>query len=701
MLYSGGMELSARARRLGPLVGVGLLGLLAYANGLAGGFHFDDSHSIVENPWIRSFRFLPRWLSDSRTFSVLPQNQDWRPMVVLAHALSYALGGNRLAPVAFHLVNLAIHLACAALTFLCARELLARDAERRGAPLGSDARLALAFLAGAIFAVHPLQSETVEYLSSRSEGLTALGILAGFYCHLRGKDLGALAWLAFGLSAKAVAIVLPALVYLNDAYLEGQPWLRLSGKRLARYGGYAGVALAYLAVRHFLVSDFSVQHRADTGRLVYAMTEVRAVWHYLGLYLFPVGQCGDANYRLTTTWSDPDFLRAAAAWLALGGLCVGLRRRARLPIFGLLWFLIVLAPTSTFLPLAEAVNEHRPYAGVAGLAWATVWLVSRLPAWAAGTIWARPRALAAAAALVLLGWTGTTWARNRVWADDLSLWADVVEKAPDNGRGHLNYGLSLAAVGRSQEALAQYDACAKAWPGYSYCPLDRGVLLASLGQKREALAEYRKAEQLDPELFWTPYYEGMLLRTEDPKASKEQLERATKLSPGFPAAHRELGSTLFVLGDRAGARQQIDQALALDPNDGEAVGLRGLLEELAGDRAAAQADDRRSLDLKPWQTQPRVNLGWMAEEDKKFAEARDWYLSATRVAPDDEDLWKRVLRASQEASDHAQEGAAAAKIAELEKKKVPPPPLARPGFPAFGMPFGGLQAARPPSPAKR
>ncbi|MHB8416472.1 MAG: tetratricopeptide repeat protein [Myxococcales bacterium] len=668
------MELSPRVRRLGPLAGLCLLGLLAYANGLAGGFHFDDSHSIVENPWIRSFRFLPRWFTDSRTFSVLPQNQDWRPMVLLAHALSYALGGFRLAPWAFHAVNLGLHLACACLTFLCARELL-----RRGT-LSADALLAFAFLAGAIFAVHPMQSETVDYLSSRSEGLTALGLLAGFYCHLRGKDLGALAWLAFGLSAKAVAIVLPALVYLHEVYLEELPWLRLSRRRLGRYAGYAAVCGAYLAVRHYLVSDFSVQHRADTGRLVYAMTEVRAVWHYLGLYLLPVGQCGDANYRLTTAWTDPDFLRAAAAWLALGLLCVALRRRARLPIFGLLWFLIVLAPTSTFLPLAEAVNEHRPYAGVAGLAWGTVWLFSRLPAWARGTLWERPLPRAIAAAAVLLGWTGVTWQRNRVWADDLSLWADVVEKAPDNGRGHLNYGLALAAVGRSPEALAQYDECAKAWPAYSYCPLDRGVLLASLGRKPEAFAEYRKAERLDPDLFWTPYYEGMLLRGEDARASRDELLRATQLSPGFPAAHRELGSTLYVLGDRDGARREIDAALALDGGDGEALGLRGLLEELAGDRQAAQADDRRALDLKPSQTQPRINLGWMAEEDKRFSEARDWYLSAARLAPDDQDLWRRVARASAAAGDHAQEVQALAKAAELEKKKAPPPPPARPGF---------------------
>jgi tetratricopeptide (TPR) repeat protein len=382
-----------------------------------------------------------------------------------------------------------------------------------------------------------------------------------------------------------------------------------------------------------------------------------------------VGQVGDANYPLTVSPTEPDFLRALAAWGAVAILCAALWRRARLPIFGLAWFLIVLAPTSTVLPLAEAVNEHRPYAGVAGLAWGTVWVFGRLGSWAKGTLWERPAPRVAVAVAALLALLAATIARNEVWHDDLSLWSDVVQKAPDNGRAHLNYGLSLAAVGRDSEALAQYDECARVWPGYAYCPLDRGVLLAALGRKTEALAEYKKAATLESQLFWTPYYEGLLLRTLDPKASKADLERSIQLSPGYPGSHRELASTLYVLGDKAGARAEVDKALALDSSDGEALALRGLLEELAGDRTAAYTDDRRSLDLKPGQSQPRINLGWMAEEDKRFKDARDWYLTATRIVPDDEDLWRRVARASAAAGDPAEETAALAKAQALVKPK--------------------------------
>jgi tetratricopeptide (TPR) repeat protein len=625
-------------RRAAPALAICALGALAYANALRGAFQFDDAHAVVDNPWIRSFRHLPAWFTDARTFSVLPQNQDWRPLVLLAHAVSYAAGGG-LSPVAFHLLNLAVHLACAVLVYRIAVRLLARG----GGPQAEAAALWPALLAGALFAVHPLQSETVDYVSSRSESLAALGILAGFAAHLRGRSGRAMAWMAVGLCAKATAFVLPALCWLDEVVLGGEPAVPRDRRRWLRYAGWAAVALAFLTIRHFLVSDFSVQSRATTPRLVYLMTEARAFWHYVGLFLVPVGQCADADFPLTTSALDPTFLRAAAALAGLAAVAWGVRRRAPLVTFGIAWFAVALAPTSTILPLAEPTNEHRPYAAIAGLCWAAAWLASRSLLARGGAL--RGRVLRAAPVLLVLGaLVGATWQRNRVWRDELSLWTDVVEKAPGNGRAHLNLGLALAARGRFPEALGQYRRCQEAWPAYAYCPLDRAVLLGSLGQQGEALASFAQAERLDPKLFWVPYHRGVLLRRSDGAASVRDLERAAALSPGFPAAHRELAASLAVLGDRDRARTEVDRAIALDPQDGEAFALRGYLEQLAGAREPARADARTAVALSPRLVQPRVNLGWLAEEDGDLAQAGAWYRSAAALAPGDADLRQRLAR---------------------------------------------------------
>lgn len=140
-----------------------LAGLLAYWPSLRGGFHYDDQHSIQANFHIRDLGYLPIIWSDPAAFSVDPEKGMFRPLLVTTYAINYALGG--LAPVGYHVVNLAIHLGCALVVWWVA------------GLLGATSRGAL--LAGLLFAVHPVCSESVNYISARSESLAALLGLAG------------------------------------------------------------------------------------------------------------------------------------------------------------------------------------------------------------------------------------------------------------------------------------------------------------------------------------------------------------------------------------------------------------------------------------------------------------------------------------------------------------------------------------------
>jgi tetratricopeptide (TPR) repeat protein len=151
-----------------------------------------------------------------------------------------------------------------------------------------------------------------------------------------------------------------------------------------------------------------------------------------------------------------------------------------------------------------------------------------------------------------------------VWYDDLSLWQDVVRKAPRSGRAHLNYGLALFGRGRTAEALKQYDECARHWPRYSYCYINRSILLRERGDFGAALADLKTAEGLTPTLFWVPFYEGV---THDamgePGPAEAAFARTIAISPGFADARYRRALALRKLGRTIDAEAEAARAAGL------------------------------------------------------------------------------------------------------------------------------------------
>ncbi|MBI5480300.1 MAG: tetratricopeptide repeat protein [Deltaproteobacteria bacterium] len=553
-----------------------IAGTAVFANSLPNAFHFDDSHAVVENPWIRSFRHLPRWFTDVSSFTVLRENQNYRPVLLATYALNYALGGLR--PVAFRWFNLAGHLASAVLVLLLVLELLRRTglaagaappAGASGAPRPGDA-VWVAFLAGAIFALNPLQSEIVNYVSSRSDGLCAFLYLLAFYLWVRANAaarpgraialrLGAVAAFAAGLLVKEVAITLPATLWLWEVLIERQAGIRLGWRRCAAYAALGAVAIAYLVLRAHLLRGYDIRYRSVTPPLEYFYTQLHAWFYYVRLFVVPVGLCVDPEYPLSRTFLEPRVVMAVVGFVGVVGLCWWLRRRRPEVTFALGFFWLTLLPTSSFLPIAEAVNEHRPYLGNAGLCLLAALLLGAVLPRLLGAKVARG---AAVAVLVLLA--ALTVMRNRVWHDDLSLWQDVVRQAPRSGRAHLNHGLALLGRGRTDEALAEYNECARHWPGYSYCYINRSIIYRERGEWTRALADLKIAERLTPTLFWVPFYQGV---TQDamgqPGAAAAAFARTLAISPGFADARYRRAQALQKLGRTGEARDEAARAAAL------------------------------------------------------------------------------------------------------------------------------------------
>jgi Flp pilus assembly protein TadD len=509
----------------------------------------------------------------------------------------------------------------------------------------------LALFAATWFAVHTVNTETMNLMHARSEILSALGIVTGFLVYLASPRLRRfhlyLVPVALGALAKPPAVLFGPLLFVLELLARRwvppetgrDPAARASWKGALR-GAAAAAAPAVLAGAALFVfvgrMDAPTFSLGGGDRYHYALTQVWTWVHYLRLFVLPAGLSADTDLKLLTSVFDT---RVFAGLLILGGLAlVGWRcaqsRNAWPVAFGLAWFALGVAPTSSILPLAEPLNEHRVFLPFIGLILAVVWGARLVwEALAEDTARSRTprRALpVAVCVLILAAHAVGTHARNEVWKTGESLWKDVTEKSPGNGRGWMNYGVALMARGDLQGARACFDRALPLLPYYSTLQVNLGVVHSALG---------------------------------DQETAERHFERALELAPGHPDSHYFYARWLADRGRGPEALEHLDAAIRLAPGAGTATALRQDLLAARGDGgvtpahppAGASAKElfwsgvslgsrgryldsalsyRASLALDPQSADTLNNLGWTLGKLGFFPQAVPFLEEAVRLRPD-------------------------------------------------------------------
>jgi len=609
--------------RLVPALGglIAAAALAAYADSFSGPWLFDDREAIAGNASLRHLA----------TALVPPDGGlpvSGRPVLNLSFALNYALGGTQVA--GYHAANLLIHLGAALALFGLVRRTLL--------PLGRPARSAaiLAFFVALLWAVHPLLTEAVTYLSQRTESLVALFYLLTLYCFVRGMQEGASPaagaaretgrrrrWLALsvfacllGMGTKEVMATAPVLVFLYDRTFVGGSF-RAAWTARKRY--YLALASTWILLLALVAWSGSRGGTAGFGAGVawwaYALTQFRAVAIYLRLAFWPAPLVGDYGRFL----GGPPLELAADALVVLGLLAattVLLWKRPREGFLGA-WFFLILAPSSSVVPVAtEIIAERRAYLPLAAVIAAVIFAVAAgLEALAAR----RVRAGAAAAALgmaaaLCLG--AATYRRNAVYQSVYGFWADVVRKVPDNVGARNDLGNSLADLGRLDEAIAQFREALRLNPEYADAHTNLAHALLQRGRLEESIANYRAALRYRPQepdvrqgLGVASYRLGNRLAARGQFAAAAQAyETAVAMQPDFADAHVNYGGVLAQLGRVPDALREFEAALRLEPGAADVHNnLGGLLAE-SGRLAEAKAQFQEALRLKPDYQQARENL---------------------------------------------------------------------------------------------
>src|SRR5438876_5610977 len=460
--------------------------LAAYANHFHNGFHMDDGHTIVNNASIRELRNIPLFFHDATTFSALPSNQSYRPLVSTLLAIDYQLARG-LQPFWFHLSIFALFIALTLLLAFVIHHRLASDA-------ASSPNRWIALAAAAWYALHPANADAINYIIVSAEVISTLGVIASFavyfaFPRVRRYYLYVLP-AAIAILAKPTAAIFPVL-FAVFCLLFPDP--AVAGRRSRERERHVDVAMLVVICAVLLLYVQHMTPRSWTPGAVnahdYLITQPYVALLYFKTFFWPTGLSAVYDLKPFVTTGDTRFWigLAFAVFISAAAIVTAIWRKTRMIGFGLLWFLIALLPTSLF-PLAEVMNDHRtflPYIGlVIGIAGAAALLVARLDR-------QRRWAKIAATCLVALFLCANAYAtsqRNKVWKTEETLWHNVVLKCPGNGRGLMNYGNTLMAKGDYVGALDHFHRAQQLTPHYP-------VLLINLAIAEDATKQSAAAEQ--------------------------------------------------------------------------------------------------------------------------------------------------------------------------------------------------------------
>ena len=610
-------------------------GLVAYANSFHGPFIFDDLASIPGNPTIQELSALGRVLSppcDTRSVTS-------RPILNLSLAIDYSLGGECVW--VYHATNLAIHLINGLLLLGILRRTFQLPSLR--SPCGQAAwglPLAIALL----WTVHPLQTESVTYMIQRAESLGALFYLLVLYSVIRGSQSSwAVSWYVLavgacflGIGVKEMVATAPVVVLLFDGLFLGES----PGKSLRqRWGLYVGLFASWgfqiglLARTSLSVLTVEV---GSIGAWAYARSQPGVLLHYLRLSVWPDPLCLDYEWPVADTVSA--ILPGALVVGVLGIATVwGLRKRCGWAFPGA-WFFLILAPTSSIMPLPHLAFEHRMYLPLAGVMTLVV-----VGGYSAGRSllrwgWCSDRArLAVGISLVTLATVVLgclTFRRNAVYATELSIWQDTLSKAR-HARSYYNVGVALQKLGRSPEAIEHYQQAIQLDPEDARYHNNLGFALARAGRLPQAIREYQEAIRLAPEHIEAYNNLGLALAGVGrlPEAI-ENYQQAIRLEPGYVEAYKNLGNAMANTGRLAEAIEQYEQAIQIDPEDNGGHSNLGAVLADVGRFAEAIEHLGQAIRLNPNDPLAQNNLGRQLARSGRLPEAITHYQQAIRLNPD-------------------------------------------------------------------
>ncbi len=617
-----------------------------YFNSLQGSFQFDDV-PLISNHWIQNLDSFNRFVKLS--------SFENRPVLLWTYALNNSLGKNK--EFGFHLFNLLLHIGVTLLIFL---SVLKTSSFIRNSKNADDSYFRVKdsaniwifpFITALIFSLHPLNTDSVSYISSRSSVLATFFYLFSLYLFLNlfCPDKGLLKnrltlipvialTMYLSLASKLISATLPLLMgFWYSIFIYSRNSMEVLWKK-----NWAYLLLTLVAISAFFLLGKSWIYNAKDqgmelyGQLPYLFIQIKIiVFYYLKLFIFPFNLSVDSGTPFNSINEDPFILIAALIIFGLGAAAI--KSRNAWVLVGTAWFFITLAPTSSFLPLNDLAVEHRTYLPLTlGLCMVVGWVITQLPSFQRMSF----------IAFMVITFSLSTITRNNAWVDEISLWEDVARKNPSSSRAHNNLGKAYFENGDLDRAGYHFEKSIENIPKFIEAKFNLKNVDDFLKRKNnpDNLSSENQNLRIAAELV-EPHYNLASIYLDQGKIDLAESEylKTLSLRPEHSSAKIGLGSVYNKKGNFEKAEKLYRQAIDGEnsKNDGKPLPLAHLnLGEVYGKTgriSQAINEWKLAIQLDPSLLPAQFNLGTAFMMQGKLDKAEKFFLKCldlnTRFKP--------------------------------------------------------------------
>ncbi|MBN1232341.1 MAG: tetratricopeptide repeat protein [Candidatus Coatesbacteria bacterium] len=616
-----------------PIIVLAVIIIIAYFSVWNNGFIYDD-HDLIENNPLMQEKIPVKYIFTTEYWETTRGKSNYyRPLIILSYRLENMLWNKK--PSGFHVTNLLIHILISILIYFLSMK------------LGLNKLQSL--LASAIFGISPLHTQSVAWISGRTDLLATFFALGSYLCFINARKLKS--YLFYILSgvlylssilSKEITATLPIVIIAIDFINNGNELMK-NKKAWIHYLVFLLPILIYVYLRLMVVGNFlGIKPHAEAwwnpenGNLRRFLTVPQIFVWYLYKNILPINLNFDRGIDLSSGFNDIWFYISSIVLLAWIIVIFVSLKNYKIVSSGLTWLFITLIPLSNIFPIFESALEHLSYFPSIGFAIVFGFLYGK------AIYKYNYRIIYVISIIPIIIFMILTQLRLKDWKNDLSIWRDTLAKKPHLYRAQSMYGLALADAGFNAESIEPLKKALAMKPDYAPPHYNLGLAYKKLGKMNEARKELEEAIRINPELLSSYNVLGSIYFMQNEfKKMRELFEKANKVEK-LPYHYYSIGIAAQKEGNILLAKESYENALKIDPDYANAYLGLGEINAISGNEDKALYYYSISLKINPYLTPALDNMGLIFLNRGEYSKAKAYWERALQINPQDQ-IAKRNL----------------------------------------------------------